>query len=100
MLSILTELSKTFTIVRPCMMLIPLSGGQCMMACAKQTLELALLDAEQVNAVFALHRQQHLQPYIGHTHRHAMALLYFVCKLVEASASRGAQPGSIWQYRR
>ena len=80
------------------MVLIPLSGGQCMMACAKQTLELALLDAEQVNAVFALRRQQHSQPYIGHTHRHAMALLYFVCKqLVEAAASRGAQPGPNWQ---
>ena len=82
------------------MVLIPLFGGQCMMACARQTLDLALLDAEQVNAVFALRRQQHSQLYIGHTHRHAMALLYFDCKLLEAAASLGAQPGSNWQYRR
>ena len=56
------------------------------MACAIQTIDLALLDAEQVNAMFALRRQEHSHSYIGYTHRHAMALDYFVCKLVQADA--------------
>ena len=65
---------------------VPLSVKQWMMACAIQTIDLALLDAEQVNAMFALRRQEHSHSYIGYTHRHAMALDYFVCKLVQADA--------------
>ena len=55
----------------------PLSVGQWMMACAIQTIDLALLDAKQVDTVFALRGQQYLQPYNGHTHRSARALPYF-----------------------
>ena len=86
----LTHLAQAFSVVRPYMVSIPLSGGQCMMASASQSIDPARLSI--ANADEAVHKRglTHLQHYNGHTHQAAMALPNFVRELVSPT-------GALWK---
>ena len=86
--STLTALCQAFSVVRPYMVSIPLSGGQWMMASASQSLDPADLGVTRVDAVIRLRGLQDLQHYNGDTHQAAMALPNFVRKLVSTTGSR------------
>ncbi|MGB4115998.1 MAG: polyamine aminopropyltransferase [Polaromonas sp.] len=86
--SVLTELSQAFSIVRPYLVTIPLSGGQWMMACASQTLDPADVGAAHADAVIAKRGLKLLQHYNGHTHQAAMALPNFVRQLIAPTSAR------------
>lgn len=86
--SALSALSTAFSIVRPYMVSIPLSGGQWMMACASQALDPASLGMARIDTVICKRDLQHLQHYNGHTHQAAMALPNFVRKQVSATGAR------------
>ena len=70
----LAALSSAFSIVRPYMVTVPLSGGPWMMACASNTLDPAMLAATAVDARLSARGIDDLQFYNGSTHVAAMAL--------------------------
>ena len=84
----LRHLAQAFSIVRPYMVSIPLSGGQWMMACASQSVDPAELGVAQAEAAIRSRGLQHLQHYNGHTHQAAMALPNFVRELVSDTGAR------------
>lgn len=88
--STLSALRTGFSIVRPYMVSIPLSGGQWMMACASQTLDPAELEPARTDEIIFKRGLLHLQYYNGHTHQAAMALPNFVRHQVSATGARWA----------
>ena len=87
-ISALTALSSAFTIVRPYMVTVPLSGGPWMMACASNTLDPAILPAASVDTRLSDRGIADLQFYNGSTHMAAMALPNFVRKAVIQTGAR------------
>ena len=83
--STLTALGQAFSMVRPYMVTIPLSGGQWMMACASQTLDPAGLSAARADQVIIDRGLKQLQHYNGQTHQAAMALPNFVRDLINTT---------------
>ena len=86
----LDHLAQAFSVVRPYMVSIPLSGGQWMMASASQSIDPARLSI--ANADDSIHKRglTRLQHYNGHTHQAAMALPNFVRELVSPT-------GALWK---
>ena len=88
LLSTLNGLTSAFSIVRPYMVTVPLSGGPWMMACASNTLDPASLCASAVDTRLATRGITDLQFYNGSTHMAAMALPNFVRAAVLPSGAR------------
>jgi spermidine synthase len=86
--SALAALASAFSIVRPYMVTVPLSGGPWMMACASNTLDPAMLSAAAVDARLATRGVSDLQFYNGGTHLAAMALPNFVRTAVSQTGAR------------
>ncbi len=84
----LAQLAAVFNIVRPYLVSIPLSGGPWMMACASNTVDPALLHAQQVGERLALRGVSGLQHYNGAMHQACMALPNFVRTAVMSTGAR------------
>ena len=89
-LSTLSDMARAFSVVRPYMVSIPLSGGQWMTAFASQSMDPATLAIAQADAVIRNRSLTSLQHYNGHTHQAAMALPNFVRELVKPT-------GALWK---
>lgn len=86
----LTNLKAAFTIVRPYLVSLPLSGGPWMMACASDSLDPAMLLAQEADARLASRGVTGLQYYNGCTHQAAMALPNFVRSMVAPTGARSS----------
>lgn len=86
----LTHLAQAFSVVRPYMVSIPLSGGQWMMASASQSVDPAAMGFAKTDEVISQRGLTHLQHYNGHTHQAAMALPNFVREMVSPT-------GALWK---
>ncbi len=84
----LDHLVQAFSVVRPYMVSIPLSGGQWMMACASQSVDPVDLNPVKADRVIKQRGLSQLQHYNGHTHQAAMALPNFVRNIVKSTAAR------------
>lgn len=84
----LEHLTQAFSVVRPYMVSIPLSGGQWMMACASQSVDPAELNRAKADSAIRHRGLSRLQHYNGHTHQAAMALPNFVRTIVKATGAR------------
>ena len=81
-------LCQVFSVVRPYLVSIPLSGGQWMMASASQSVDPADLNPLAVDRIIKKRRLTHLQHYNGHTHQAAMALPNFVREMVKPTGAK------------
>lgn len=84
----LTNLKQAFAIVRPYLVSVPLSGGPWMMACASDSLDPAMLAADNADARLANRRVTGLRYYNGCTHQAVMALPNFVRSAVASTGAR------------
>ena len=87
-LTTLTHLAQAFSVVRPYMVSIPLSGRQWMMACASQSVNPAELNRAKADSAIRHRGLSQLQHYNGHTRQAAMALPNFVRKIVKTTGAR------------
>jgi spermidine synthase len=84
----LTQLAAVFSIVRPYLVSIPLSGGPWMMACASHTLDPATLSAHRVDERLESRRVVGLQHYNGAVHQACTALPNFIRTAVMPTGAR------------
>jgi spermidine synthase len=84
----LTALVQAFSVVRPYLVSVPLSGGQWMMASASQSVDPADLSRAKADSAIKHRGLIKLQHYNGHTHQAAMALPNFVREMVAGTGAR------------